>query len=433
MSVVDGHVAAEVAHIGLSVEVRHAQRLHQRGMGMAEFVPRDLDVQTRRNWIQYPVGDVLEHVMMAGLGAEHQIVGSDMVAPRAEHLQFLHDLGGQGHIAVTARGFGPAEFALVVVLADASRFGRQHFTVHYDGSVLQVQATPTKRQELRLAEAAADYQSNHLARCRAGMAGQRREQHPALFDRGGVPRPRDLFGRQNNATCGIRAGVVVRALDGVAEDGRDAIANVLQGLPGVALLLLLINEPAQVLVTHVLQLRVAERRQDVLEDACVVPSARVAQIPLLHELWYEAFIDELGECGLWVGWMQDVVDGLPVRGAGADHLVGERAHLVLVRQFRYGPKSHGLARPILIEGHVPDLAVDVDVSDWSLGLWGVRAGCQLVLPHQKNTLQWLLGSIPISGNVPRDSGEYGRPALPARREEGARRWPPWGIFEAPRD
>src|ERR1019366_7787430 len=86
-----------------------------------------------------------------------------------------------------------------------------------------------------------------------------------------------------------------------------------------------------------------------------------------------------GPGGWWVrsmGWRQDLVDGRPVRGASAHHLVGEPARLVLVRQFRYGPKSHGLARPILIEGDVPDLAVDVNVSDWSLGLWGVRAGCQ---------------------------------------------------------
>src|ERR1035437_228298 len=315
-------------------------------------------------------------MMMAGFGTKHEVIWSDMVAPRGERLQLLPHLGGYGHVTVTTRGFGPAEFALVVARADAGRFGRQHFAVRNDGFVLQVHAMPTKGQELRLAEATAHYQSNHLARRRAGMAGQRREQHPALFDRGGVPRPRDLFGRQNNATCGIRAGVVVRALDGVAEDGRDAIANVLQGLPGVALLLFLIDEPAQVLVTHVLQLRVAERRQDVLKDARVMTFARVAQTALFHELREEAFIDELGECGLWVGWMQDVVDGLPVRGAGADHFVGEPARLVLIRQFRYGPKSHGLARPILIEGHVPDLAVDVDVSDWSLGLWGVRAGCQ---------------------------------------------------------
>src|ERR1035437_10572838 len=99
----------------------------------------------------------------------------------------------------------------------------------------------------------------------------------------------------------------------------------LQGLPGVALLLLLINEPPQVLVAHVLQLRVAERRQDVLKDARVETFARVAQTALLHELWYEAFIDELGECGLWVGWMQDVVDGLPVRGAIYDKI--GRAHV----------------------------------------------------------------------------------------------------------
>src|SRR5450756_2799679 len=86
MSVVQGHVAAEVAHIGLRVEMRHSERLHQRGMCVAEFVPRDLDVQTRRNGIQDPVGDVLEHVMMAGLRTKHQIVGSDMVTPRFEHL-----------------------------------------------------------------------------------------------------------------------------------------------------------------------------------------------------------------------------------------------------------------------------------------------------------------------------------------------------------
>ena len=105
-------------------------------------------------------------------------------------------------------------------------------------------------------------------------------------------------------------------------------------------------------------------------------SARVAQTALFHELREEAFIDELGECGLWVGWMQDVVDGRPVGGACADHFVGEPARLVLVRQFRDRSKSHGLARPILIKGDVPDLAVDVDVSDGSLGLWVVRAGCQ---------------------------------------------------------
>src|ERR1035438_8679522 len=82
MRVVEGHVAAEVAHVGLRVEVRHSERLHQRGMGVAEFVPRDLDAQARPNWIQYPVGDVLQHVMMAGLRTKHQVVGSDMVAPR---------------------------------------------------------------------------------------------------------------------------------------------------------------------------------------------------------------------------------------------------------------------------------------------------------------------------------------------------------------
>src|ERR1019366_3470207 len=101
-------------------------------------------------------------------------------------------------------------------------------------------------------------------------------------------------------------------------------------------------------------------------------------------------------------------------------------------QFRDGSKSHGLARTILIEGDEPDVAVGADVSDGSLEWWGVGGGRQGILPHQENTLQWLLGSIPISGNVPRGSGEYGRPALPARREEGVRRWP-WGIFEAPRD
>src|ERR1017187_7248997 len=147
-------------------------------------------------------------------------------------------------------------------------------------------------------------------------------------------------------------------------------------LPGVALLLLLIDKPAQVLVTHVLQLRVAEGRQDVLKDAGVVAFARVAEIPLLNELRDKTFANELGECRFWMGRMQDVVDGRPVGGACADHLVGESARLVLVRQFRDGSKSHGLARPILIEGHVPDLAVDVDVSDGSLECWGVRAGCQ---------------------------------------------------------
>src|ERR1035437_9358761 len=355
-----------------------------------------------------------------------------MVTPRFEHLQLLHDLGGQRHVTVTARGLGPAEFALVVARPDSGRSGCQHFAVHNDDFVLQVQVIPTKGQELRLAEAAADYQSNHLARRRAGMAGQRREQHPALFDRGGVPLPRDLLRRQNNATCGIRAGVVVRALDGVAEDGRNAIADVLQGLPGVALLLFLIDEPAQVLVAYVLQLRVAERRQDVLEDACVVAFARVAEIPLLNELRQEAFVDELGERGFWVGRMQDVVDGRPVGGACADHLVGEPAHLVLLRQFRYGSKSHGLARPILIEWQVAHLAVRPDVADGSLEWWGVRADRQGILPDQKTTLEWSLGSIPISGNVPQGSGEYGRPALPARREEGDRRRPR-SIFEAPRD
>src|ERR1019366_8877563 len=82
MRVVQGHVAAKVAHIGLRVEVRHAQRLHQGGMGMAEFVPRDLDVQTRRNWIQYPVGDVLQHVVMAGLRTKHEVIWSYMVPAR---------------------------------------------------------------------------------------------------------------------------------------------------------------------------------------------------------------------------------------------------------------------------------------------------------------------------------------------------------------
>src|ERR1035441_6365542 len=113
MSVVEGHVAAKVAHIGLSVEVRHAQRLHQRGMRVAEFMPRDLDAQPRRNWIQDPVGDVLEHVMMAGLRTKHEVIWSYMVTPCAEHLQFLHDLGRYWHIAVPGRGFGPAEFTLV--------------------------------------------------------------------------------------------------------------------------------------------------------------------------------------------------------------------------------------------------------------------------------------------------------------------------------
>src|ERR1017187_7385283 len=137
-------------------------------------------------------------MMMAGFGTKHEVIWSDMVAPRFEHLQFLHDLGGQRHVTVTARGFGPAEFALVVVLADAGRLGREHLAVHNDGFVLKVHSMPTKREELRLAEAAADYQSSHLARRRAGMAGQRREQHPALFNRGGVPLPRDLLRRQNN-------------------------------------------------------------------------------------------------------------------------------------------------------------------------------------------------------------------------------------------
>src|ERR1035441_10909082 len=84
MRVVEGHVAAKVAHIGLRVEVRHAQRLHQRGMCVAEFVPRDLDTQPRRNRIQDPVGDILEHMMMAGLRTKHQVVGSDMVTPRLD-------------------------------------------------------------------------------------------------------------------------------------------------------------------------------------------------------------------------------------------------------------------------------------------------------------------------------------------------------------
>src|ERR1017187_6034068 len=92
MRVVEGHIAAEGAHVGLRVKVRHSQRLHQGGMGRAEFLPRNLNTQPRRNWIQYPVGDVLQHVMMTGLGAEHEVIWSDMVTPRAEHLQFLHDL-----------------------------------------------------------------------------------------------------------------------------------------------------------------------------------------------------------------------------------------------------------------------------------------------------------------------------------------------------
>src|ERR1039458_10584222 len=86
MRVVEGHAATEVTHISLGVEVRHTQRLHQGGMGMAELVPRDLDSQPRRNRIQDPVRDVLDHVVMTGFGAEHEVIDRKRTRLNSSHL-----------------------------------------------------------------------------------------------------------------------------------------------------------------------------------------------------------------------------------------------------------------------------------------------------------------------------------------------------------